>query len=310
MQSILAVLFLTVALICGFTSTSRLEAISQPSQGGGYPNYEPTIGATPDCLVTPKKYEHSPHTGAPPPPDTLRTYSILECCKTTYSGPNLQTQTTYCANYYEWKDQYYEFEHPPYGPPIDYISSWGLLPPYHVYLKSINNGGETISQTPVNTTGPGECVQGCGCIGCLAPGGNATNPGNNTGTLPPGSIFKVPPGTTNGSPTGNNTGSLPSLTLTKEHNPASPNLLSSAGNTTNPTNSTSPNSTATNPSNSTNSNSTATNPTNNTGTVQLAPLTGGNATNPTNSPYSTAMNPSSNSTSMNPRNNSTDSNSS
>jgi hypothetical protein len=76
------------------------------------------------------------------------------------------------------------------------------------------------------------------------PTGNPTNalpPSNNTSTVPPGSIFKVPQGTTNAlPPSGNNTMSTPpALTITKEHNPASPNILSLAPNATNPSNNTS-----------------------------------------------------------------------
>jgi len=67
---------------------------------------------------------------------------------------------------------------------------------------------------------------------------------NNTGTLPPGSIIKVPPGTTSGNNignamnTGNTTGTLPAQTITKEHNPASPNAFILGRNTTNPANNT------------------------------------------------------------------------
>jgi hypothetical protein len=80
-----------------------------------------------------------------------------------------------------------------------------------------------------------------------------TNPSNSTGTLPPGSIIKVPPGTIGSAtnvlpPSGNSTGTPPTLTITKEHNAASPNVFSSAGN--------------------------ATNPSNNTSTLKLSPLTG------------------------------------
>lgn len=62
--------------------------------------------------------------------------------------------------------------------------------------------------------------------------GNVLPPNNSTSTIPPGSIFKVPPGTTNAQPTGNNTGTHPRLTITKEHNLASSNILSLAGNAT------------------------------------------------------------------------------
>jgi hypothetical protein len=71
---------------------------------------------------------------------------------------------------------------------------------------------------------------------------------------PLGSIIKVSPGTTNALPTTNNgtggnaTGTLPALTVTKEHNPSSPNILNLAPN--------------------------ATNPSNNTSTLKLSPLTG------------------------------------
>lgn len=260
MQNIFAVSFLIVALICGFTSVSRLEAVSQPSQGGGYPDYEPTTGATPDCLVTPKNYQFIGYDNTHPPPPTpmYRIYSELQCCKISYSGPNLSTQTTTCANYYEWKSQSTMEDRRLYGFPEYGIDTYGYLPPYHAYLKSINNGGETISPPPINTTGPGECVYGCGCFGCLAPGGNAsnpgnntlptlpitkvhnptspglfssvgnaTNPGNNTGTLPPGSIFKVPPGSTSAlAPSGNNTAPGNSMIPTN-----STNSNSSPGNT-------------------------------------------------------------------------------
>ena len=47
------------------------------------------------------------------------------------------------------------------------------------------------------------------------------------------------PGTTSVPPSGNNTDAPPALTITKEHNPASPNVFSSARNATNPSNNTS-----------------------------------------------------------------------
>jgi hypothetical protein len=83
-------------------------------------------------------------------------------------------------------------------------------------------------------------------------------PSNNTVKQFPGSIlpnktgnvippkFPIPPvtvhslGNNSGTrPSGNNT-NPPTLTITKEHNPASPNVLSLAGNVTNPGNSTGP----------------------------------------------------------------------
>lgn len=228
---VVAVLFLTVALICSF-SASRLEAVPQPTQGGGYPNYEPTTGATPDCLVTPKKYlNYGGEYG-------LKTYSELQCCKTSYSGPNLSRQIVTCANYYEWKECCAtQTDQVVYGYPKEAVTSWGYLPPGHAYLKS---SGPPLQ--PPTSVGPP--VVG---IFKLPPGttsvprilgnntGNTTNPGN-TISLPPGSIFKVPPGTTKSQPTGNNTGTFPPLTIIKEHNPASPNVLSLAGNSTGPSN--------------------------------------------------------------------------
>jgi hypothetical protein len=73
------------------------------------------------------------------------------------------------------------------------------------------------------------------------PGGNSTGPptnvlppgDNNPSTLPPGSIIKVPPGTTNAGPittTGNNTGSV-NGTITK----VPPGIFKPTGNATNAT---------------------------------------------------------------------------
>lgn len=97
--------------------------------------------------------------------------------------------------------------------------------------------GTVLPPSGNNTGSPGK-------TSIFNPIGNATNalPGNNnTMTLPPGSIIKVPPGTigsvTNSS---NNTATSPPLTISKEHNPASPNLLSLTGNATNPSNNTGP----------------------------------------------------------------------
>lgn len=68
-----------------------------------------------------------------------------------------------------------------------------------------------------------------------SPPTNVLPTGNtNTSTFPLGSVIKVPPGNTTAAPaSGNTTGAPP---ITKEHNPASPDVFSSAGNVTNPSN--------------------------------------------------------------------------
>lgn len=67
-----------------------------------------------------------------------------------------------------------------------------------------------------------------------SPPTNVLPPGNtNTSMFPLGSIIKVLPGSRTAAPTsGNTTGTLSAQTVTKEHNPASPNVFSPAGNTT------------------------------------------------------------------------------
>jgi len=106
-------------------------------------------------------------------------------------------------------------------------------------LSGNNTGGMTNGQKGPTTRltippPPGICPPGKTTI--FHPIRNTTNalPGNSgTSTPPPGSIIKVPPGTTSAFPGNNSNGTLPTLTTTKEHNPASPNILSLAGNATN-----------------------------------------------------------------------------
>jgi hypothetical protein len=119
-------------------------------------------------------------------------------------------------------------------------STGTLLPPSGNHTGTVTNGpprlGTVLPPSGNNTGTPGKTS----IFNPIRNTTNALSGNNNTGTLPPGSIIKVPPGTV-GSATNpsNTTGTSPTLSITKEHNPASPNVLSLAGNTTNPSNNTS-----------------------------------------------------------------------
>jgi len=110
------------------------------------------------------------------------------------------------------------------------------------------NANQTVTWCTIcdNTSPPSNCsdrycVSGCAFASTRMslPPTNALPPsGNNSGTPPPGSIIKVPPGTVNSFPTSNSSGTPPSLTIYNGRNPASPNIFSLAGKANNSSNST------------------------------------------------------------------------
>jgi hypothetical protein len=125
----------------------------------------------------------------------------------------------------------------------------GLNPPPSAGLLN----KEPTSTAPGNNTGvlpPGSIIKiPLGSINTFSPSGN--NTGNATKPVPSvpsglevlGSTLTKPKGNATllpHFPSGNTTGTLPAQTITKEHNPASPNVLSLAGNATNNTGTTSP----------------------------------------------------------------------
>jgi hypothetical protein len=123
----------------------------------------------------------------------------------------------------------------------DQFSSTSPEENVHVYCQNCyyNNDGSLYGCDPVKTI-----VRTSGQTGILGTTRILTNAlppsGNKTGTPPLGGIIKVPPAATNAlPPSGNSTGTPPTLTITKEHNPASPNVFNLAKNTTNPNNNTS-----------------------------------------------------------------------
>lgn len=168
---------------------------------------------------------------------------LIQCCQTISDtgGAVVKVTCTICND-----------TEPPSncGPPFTpQEGQTGPINPPTSGTLPVNNTGVTNGQTgPPNRLGillppSGNNTGSPGKTSIFNPP-NTTNalPGNNSAaTLPPGSIIKVPPGTIgSGTNPSNSTGTPPSLTISKEHNPASPNVLSLAGNATNPSNNTGP----------------------------------------------------------------------
>jgi hypothetical protein len=167
------------------------------------------------------------------------TAPYTECCQTTYPstpGALPKTYCTKCDNTVPPSNCGPAYEvRTANGGPLNPPSTGTLLPPSGNHTGTVTNGpprlGTVLPPSGNNTSSPGKAsifnpirnttnaLSGNNNTGTLPPEsiikvppgtiGSATNPSNNTGTASLGNIIKVPVNHTNALPTGNNSSTPP-----------------------------------------------------------------------------------------------------
>lgn len=141
---------------------------------------------------------------AKPPPKVTMT-----CYKSTPTAPGAASAETCCQ---------YVSGMSPYCSKCQYRADGSALSCINFYPSGLQRGSPSAGTALPPSLGT-----------VLPSSGNNTGLASNGQTGPPNHLGTVLPSVSN-----NNTGTPPALTVTKEHNTASPNALSSAGNTGNP----------------------------------------------------------------------------